>query len=187
MQITLIRHAKVLIENKRKIPASQMKAWVEEYNHAPIDKMLPSKEIISLIKNADIVLASSLSRTNDSLDVIGINPQEKNSLFDELDLPTAEGTFLKLHTKTWLVILRLMMLLGFGKNSLVFKESKNRAKKASEYLVALANTHESVTLIGHGGMNWLMGRVLEKTGWICVEDVKSAKNWGYKIYTKGYL
>ena len=182
MKITLIRHAKVLLDSTKKITASQMNTWVEAYNHAPIDTTLPNQEIIQHIKSADIVLASSLSRTFDSLAVIDVVPTEKNSLFDEIDLPEAKGTWLKLSFKTWLVLLRLMMLAGFGKKSKVYTEAKQRAKEASEYLIHLANTHESVALMGHGGMHWLVGKELQILGWKCVKQGGGSKNWGYKVY-----
>jgi len=159
-----------------------MNIWVEAYNHAPIDITLPSKEVVSHIKCADMVLASSLSRTADSLAVIDVVPKEKNSLFDEVTLPESKGTWLKLSSKTWLVLLRLMMLAGFGKKSKVYTEAKQRATRASEYLVALSNKHDSVALMGHGGMHWLMGKELESLGWECVEQGGGSKNWGYKVY-----
>jgi len=182
MKIILIRHAKVLLDNTQKITASQMNTWVEAYNHAPIDTTLPSKEVIHYIKGADVVLASSLSRTFDSLSVIDVVPREKNILFDEIDLPQAKGTWLKLSSKTWLVLLRLMMLAGFSKKSKVYTEAKQRAKKASEYLVGLSNNHGSVALIGHGGMHWLVGKELERLGWECVKQGGGSKNWGFKVY-----
>ncbi len=184
MQITLIRHARVLLDNTQKITASQMNAWVEAYNYAPIDITLPSKEVVSHIKCADMVLASTLSRTSDSLAVTEVEPTEKNSLFDEIDLPQAKGTWLKLSSKTWLVLLRLMMLSGFGKKSKVYTEAKQRAKRASEYLMNLANTHESVALMGHGGFNYLLDKELKKLGFRCVEKNNSSKNWGYRVYEK---
>jgi hypothetical protein len=36
--------------------------------------------------------------------------------------------------------------------------------------------------MGHGGMNWLISKELEKMSWVCVEDEHSSKNWGYKVY-----
>jgi len=182
MKIILIRHAKVLLDSTKKITASEMNTWVEAYNHAPIDITLPRKEVISHIKGADIVLASNLSRTSDSLAVIDVEPTEKNSLFDEVVLPKAKGTWLKLSSKTWLVLLRLMMLAGFGKKSKVYTEAKHRATEASEYLIDLANKHESIALMGHGGMHWLVGKEFQRLGWKCVKQGGGSKNWGFKVY-----
>lgn len=80
-----------------------------------------------------------------------------------------------------------MMLLHIGKNSTVFKESKTRAKEASEHLVYLSNTYGNIALMGHGGMNWLISKELERLGWTCAEDAQSSKNLGYKVYTKKKL
>ncbi|HIQ27192.1 MAG TPA: hypothetical protein EYH42_01660 [Sulfurovum sp.] len=182
MKIILIRHAKVLLESKEKISASQMNIWVEKYNNAPIDTTLPSKEVIQRINDAHFVLASSLSRTVDSLEVIGVEPIEENSLFDEIDLPKTQGFLLKLSPKMWLVLLRLMMLVGFGKKSKVYTEAKHRAKRASDHLIHLANKHESIALMGHGGMHWLLSRELERLGWECIEHSNGSKNWGFKVY-----
>ena len=159
-----------------------MNTWVEAYNHAQIDITLPNQELISHIKGADMVLASSLSRTFDSLAVIDVVPREKNSLFDEIELPEAKGTWLKLSAKTWLLLLRLMILLGFGKKSKVYTEAKKRAKEASEYLIGLSNKHRSVALMGHGGMHWLVGKELERLGWKCVKQGGGSRNWGFKVY-----
>ena len=184
MQIILIRHAKVLLDSQEKISASQMNIWVEKYNHAPIDTTLPSQEIIQRVNDTHFILASSLPRTVNSLEVIGVEPLEKNTLFDEIDLPKTQGSWLKLSPKRWLVILRLMMLIGFGKKSKVYSEAKKRAKRASEYLSHLANEHENVALMGHGGMHWLVGKELVCLGWECVERSGGNKNWGYKVYEK---
>lgn len=181
-QIILIRHAKVLIDNKNKLKASQMRAWVDEYNHAPIDNTLPTQELITQIKSADILLASSLPRTRDSLAVIGVCAHEENALFDEAEIPEAKGNFLRLHPKHWLVILRLMMLVGIGKKSQSFKASKHRAKEAAGYLHTLSTQHENVVLMGHGGMNWLMGKALESLGWNLREKHGANANWSYKVY-----
>lgn len=161
-----------------------MNAWVEAYNHAPIDTALPNQEVVRQIKDANIVIASILSRTADSLALIGVEPREKNSLFNEIDLPETNGTILKLSPKTWLVILRVLMLLGFGKNSKIYKQAKQRAIKASAYLVELANRDKSIALMGHGGMNWLLGKELKKQGFKVTKESQGSKNWGYKVYER---
>lgn len=182
MKIILIRHAKVLIEDSAKISASQMQTWVDSYNVSSIDPSLPKNEVIILIKNADIVLASSLSRTRDSLKVIDVVPMEQNSLFDELDLPETKGEFLKLRPRIWLIILRLMMLLGIRKHNHTFKDAKQRANEAREYLAKLSKQYDTIALMGHGGMHWLIGKELNSCGWACVQKSDASKNWGYKVY-----
>jgi len=182
MTITLIRHAKVLAKEDTRLYASEMPRWVEHYNTAPIDERLPQSAVIQHIKSANIVVASSLSRTHDSLALLGVEANIKESVFNEAEVPAAKIPYLKLYPRQWLVVLRLMMLVGMGKGSSSLKASKSRAVKAENDLIALAQTKQSVALMGHGGMNWLIAKALEKEGWSCVEDGHSSKNWGYKVY-----
>jgi len=184
MTITLIRHAKVLATEDTRLYASEMPQWVEHYNTAPIDGTLPQSTVIQHIKRANVVVASSLSRTHDSLALLGVEPSVRDSVFDEAEVPLGKIPYIKLYPRQWLVVLRLMMLVGMGKGSSSLKASKSRAIKAENDLIALAQTKQSVALMGHGGMNWLIAKSLEKEGWSCIEDVQSSKNWGYKVYEK---
>jgi len=182
MTITLIRHAKVLATADTRLYTSEMPGWVEHYNTAPIDETLPQSAVIQHIKSANIVVASSLSRAHDSLAILGVKPNVAESIFNELEVPVGKIPYIKLYPRQWLVVLRLMMLVGMGKGSSSLKASKSRAVQAANELIALAQSKESVALMGHGGMNWLIAKVLEKEGWSCVEDAHSSKNWGYKVY-----
>jgi len=182
MTITLIRHAKVLAKEDTKLYASEMTQWVEHYNTAPIDETLPKSEVIQHIKSANVLVASSLSRTHDSLALLGTEANVKESIFNEAEVPAGKIPCIKLYPRQWLVILRLMMLVGIGKGSSSLKASKIRAVQAANELITLAESKENVALMGHGGMNWLIAKVLEKSGWGCVEDGHSSKNWGYKVY-----
>ena len=182
MTITLIRHAKVLAQEDTKLHASEVPEWVEHYNTAPVEETLPKDTVIQQIKRANIVVASSLSRTHDSLALLGVEPSMRDSVFDEAEVPLGKIPYIKLYPRQWLVVLRLMMLVGMGKGSSSLKASKSRAVKAENDLIALAQTKQSVALMGHGGMNWLIAKALEKEGWSCVEDGHSSKNWGYKVY-----
>jgi len=184
MTITLIRHAKVLAKEDTKLYASEMPQWVEYYNTAPIDETLPKSEVIQHIKSANVVVASSLSRTHDSLALLGVEPSVRDSIFDEVEVPEGKIPYIKLYPRQWLVILRLMMFVGIGKRSSSLKASKSRAVQAANELIVLTQSNENVALMGHGGMNWLIAKALEKEGWNCVEDGHSSKNWGYKVYEK---
>jgi broad specificity phosphatase PhoE len=182
MTITLIRHAKVLATEDKKLYASEVPKWVKHYNEAPIEETLPKDAVIRQIKRANVVVASSLSRTYDSLALLGVEPSVRDSVFDEAEVPFGKIPYIKLYPRQWLVVLRLMMLVGMGKGSSSFKASKSRAVKAENDLITLAQSKQNIALMGHGGMNWLIAKVLEKEGWSCVEDVYSSKNWGYKVY-----
>ena len=180
-QITLIRHAKVDIDNTQRIGSLFLSQWVEEYDVAPIYKeSLPPKETVALVQNANVVVTSMLSRAIDSAKVLGVEVDEKNELFNEANIPTVNIPFLKLKPKSWLVILRLLLLFGLGKKDTSLKASKNQAKKAANRLLELSAEHGHVVLVGHGGMNWLIRQELVKEGWK-IEDKGSHSNWGMTI------
>ena len=180
-QITLIRHAKVDIDNSQKVDASALQKWVEAYDTAPIDvESVPSEETMALAQSADVVLASTLRRASDSVKVLGLKVTEQNTLFNEATIPEVNIPFLQLKPKNWLVILRVMMLFGIGKKETSLKASKLQAKAAAKRLLELSITHDHVVLVGHGGMNWLIGKQLIKEGLIFEGNV-SHKNWGVSV------
>ena len=183
-QIILIRHAKVDIDNSKKVDAKALQKWIELYDHAPILKeSLPTKETITLAQDADVVLTSTLRRAIDSAKVLGVEVSEENSLFNEALIPNMSVPYLKFRPKTWLVILRLLLFVGLGKKDTSLKASKTQAKNAAIHLETLTNEHETVVLVGHGGMNWLIGKVLIQSGWI--QEGKSGHgNWGTSLFCK---
>ena len=184
-KIILIRHAKVDIDNTLKIDANALKKWVESYDRAPIDAdSLPPEQTVVLAKKADVVLTSTLRRSIDSAHVLGLETDEQNVLFNEADIPEINIPWLKLKAKTWLIVLRLMLLFGLGKKEVSLKASKKQATLAAERLLTLSREYKNVVLVGHGGMNWLIGKVLVKKGWE-QEGKMSHENWGAVVYKKG--
>ena len=184
-QIILIRHAKVDIDNTKKIDSLSLQKWVELYDSAPIaSDSLPTEDTITLAQNADVVVTSTLRRAIDSAKMLGVEVHTQNTLFNEAAIPEIVIPYLKLKPKSWLVILRLMLLLGLGKKETSLKASKEQAKKAAMQLETLIKEHDKVALVGHGGMNFLIGKVLVKQGWK-LEGKMSHENWGTVVYKKG--
>lgn len=180
-QIIFIRHAKVDINNSEKIGSLSLEKWVNDYDTAPIDKeKKPPTETIGFAKKADVVVSSTLRRAIDSAAELGVEIHEQNSLFNEAGIPEVNIPFLKLKPKAWLVILRTMLLFGLGKNDTSLKASKAQAKSAMLRLLALSVEYESVVLVGHGGMNWLIRKALIKEGWV-LDGKASNKNWGLTV------
>lgn len=180
-QIILIRHAKVDLDNSRPINASSLKEWVDAYDVANIDvHSLPNQETIHVIENSDVLVTSSLQRAIDSAKVLDIDVYEQNVIFNEAQIPNVNIPFLKFKPKIWLVILRILLLFGLGKKDTSLKVSKKQAEEAALRLLALSQKNDTVVLIGHGGMNWLIRKVLMKEGW-SLEPNPSNSNWGVTI------
>ena len=183
-KIILIRHAKVLIDSNTKIYAKDMQEWIKSYNQANIDTTMPSKEVIELIESANFFVSSTLKRSINSLKLLGKEPNLSSPLFNEADIPPTHGKIIKAKPKHWLMFLRVLMLLGIGKGNTSFKRSKQRAKEASNLLIELAKKHKNIALLGHGGINFLIGKELESKGFKCVKKGGGNSNWSYRVYSK---
>ena len=183
-QIILIRHAKVDIDNTKKIDSLALKKWVELYDSAPIvSESLPTEETICLAQNADVVVTSTLKRAIDSAKVLGVEVHTQNVLFNEAAIPEIVIPYLKLKPKSWLVILRLMLLFGVGKKETSLKGSKVQAKKAAIELEILTKEYTNVALVGHGGMNWLIGKVLTQENW-AQKGKAGHDNWAATLFCR---
>ncbi|MBA1419943.1 MAG: hypothetical protein FAF03_03535 [Epsilonproteobacteria bacterium] len=183
-QIILIRHAKVDIDNAKKIDSLSLQKWVDEYDTASIvHENMPSTETIAFAQKVDVVVSSTLRRAIDSAKILGVEVDEQNKLFNEAIIPKVNIPYVKLKPKSWLVILRLMLLLGLGKKETSLKASKAQAKKAAIRLEELSQGYDDVLLVGHAGMNWMIGKELGKEGWVL--DTKTGHgNWGMSLFTK---
>ena len=154
---------------------------MESYDTANIvADSLPMQETKDAVKHADVAVTSSLRRAIDSAKVLGIDIYESNALFNEALIPEVNIPFLKLKPKSWLVMLRVLLLFGLGKKDASLKAAKIQAIEASKRLLELSNTYDTVVLVGHGGMNWLMRKELMKEGWN-LEPHASNKNWGMTV------
>ena len=182
-KITLIRHAKVKMDNKTKIDATALPKWIYDYDHAFLDEeSLAPKETIKAVENADFVLTSKLQRTIDTAYLLGLEINEQNELFDEATVPTINIPFLKFRPVTWLTLIRIFLLFELTKKRSRIKESRDDAKKATEHLVTLTSKYDNIVVVGHAGKNWLIRKELLKMG--CRLEVKpSNRNWGVTVLT----
>lgn len=182
-QIILIRHAKVDIDHSQAIDASSLKNWVGGYDIADIHfDSKPTQKTNAMVESASVLVTSSLKRTIDSAKVLGADIYESSVIFNEAQIPNVNIPFLKFKPKTWLLVLRVLLLFGLGKKDASMKASKLRAEEAAKRLLELSSEFESVVLVGHGGMNWLIRKVLMKEGWI-LEENPSNQNWGMTIFS----
>lgn len=154
------------MDSSRPIYARELTAWEERYNSAPIvTDTLPEYALIQRIESADYVVSSTLRRTIDSLELLEVEIDEKNRLFNEAAIPPLDGGCLKMKPVHWLVLFRLLSLIGAGRWSSRLKKTKMDAQKAARRLLKLSTQHDHIVLMGHGVMNWLIRKELSKKGW----------------------
>ena len=183
-KITFIRHAKVDIASQKPITAKMLKSWEDAYNTAPIIQDIPQNEALyKVFDEVDFIMSSTLSRTKDSIVLLGSSVDESNALFNEAQIPTLNGNFIKLKPTSWMVVFRLLSLVGFGRWDVTLKETKVQAKEASRVLLKLSEEHDNVILMGHGVMNWLIRKELLALEWKG-EGKDAHGNWGMTVLSK---
>ena len=183
-KITFVRHAKVDMDSSKSITAKMIKSWEEEYNNAPIIKDFPQDEALhNAFDEVDYILSSTLRRTQDSIVLLGCSIDESNALFNEAQIPALHGHFVKLKPTSWLILFRLLSLVGFGRWAVTLKETKIQAREASMVLLKLSEEHDKIVLVGHGVMNWLIRKELLASDW--QNEGKDAHgNWGMTVLSK---
>ncbi|MFT7878965.1 MAG: hypothetical protein ABXS91_01110 [Sulfurimonas sp.] len=180
-QITFIRHAKVDMDSSRFICSNELSAWEAAYNSAPIiTDDLPEDALVEAIKRADYVVSSRLRRAVDSLELLEVEINEKNILFNEAAIPALNGRRLKMKPLHWLMLFRILSLIGVGRWARTLKETKADAQKAAYRLSVLSDQHDHIVLMGHGVMNWLIRNALKRDGWRS-EGREVHGNWGSTV------
>lgn len=183
MKIILIRHAEVDIDKSSLTYAFELKKWLDIYDHAQIKKDFISKsEITEIFNSSDKIFCSRLRRSYDSVALYGKTPYEQNELFNEARLPYGNWGWVKLPLVLWAVIFRAMWLFGYKNNGESIKDAKIRAKKGASKLIESCKNGSSVTLLGHGLINKLIGKELLKQGWK-IQGKMGNSNWAYGVFS----
>ena len=180
MEIVLLRHGKPKVNLKGYLSVKELKQLIEDYARSGIQDRDNNK-----LKNKfsnHFVICSDLARSMESAKKLGINNIHlSDALFKEADLPHFDNNLLKLPVVGWVVLLRVLWLLGFNKNAESFLQAKERSKCAAEKLIGLAEHNEKIIVVGHGLMNRLIGKQLQKKGWI--ESERAGKSyWEFRRY-----
>ncbi len=183
MTITLIRHAPVQTDWETRLRIGELDAWIRHYDRAPIDTAPPPKTLVMQMASVRWIVASSLRRTTDSLARLGRVPDTADTLFDEAPVPSGWAPPVRLRPMQWLIYFRLRALFG----SLWPQSSMRRlvlgADRAAAKLIAYAEIHGDVALMGHGALNHFIAKSLKKRGWKPIE--KGGKsNWSFSSYTQ---
>lgn len=163
MELTLLRHGKPDIETSTAINASAMNAWIADYDAAGIMDM-PAASIVAGF-NGQFVVASPMRRTLESVTALGLKPDMILDALYEAPLPAFNLPLLKLTPLAWATAFRLVWMAGASGGVESFSSVKKRAKSVSDELANLAEVHGRVISIGHGFMNMLIARELQKAGW----------------------
>lgn len=180
MEIILLRHGKPNVELSGKISTVDFKQLVTAYAQSGVVDHPPHN--LKDRFTSYYVVSSHLPRSIHSAKKLGYKDIHlSDKLFAETDIPFFERNTIKLPVIGWLVLFRIMWIVGFNKNGESFVKAKIRAKEAAKKLITLAEENEKVILIGHGVMNRLIARQLRLNNWKGPAS-PGRKYWDYGVY-----
>lgn len=184
MEISFIRHGRSLQVEDHPISSIEYRRWVKKYDDFGVfaETSYPP-ETIEKILNANQILTSDLQRAIASATHVNrLKITVHSRLFREVGIPFPTSTLwgLKLKPGTWTMILRCLWFCGYSNECESFSQAKKRAKKAAATLHTSAQNNGSVVLVGHGFMNLLISKELQKIGW--KGNKPSSKHWQCTSY-----
>jgi broad specificity phosphatase PhoE len=167
MQIVLLRHGKPDFRKHGNLSASEFHEWVESYNLAGLMALnKPSKKTIEIANGCNIVVCSDLPRSIESAHALEVNKIDLvESLFREIELPHGSFPSPKLPPNVWVVLFRILCVLGYSSNGESLRAAKLRASKGANKLKEIAENNSSVLFVGHGFVNRLIAKELLSSGW----------------------
>lgn len=182
MKIILIRHAKVEVDIYTLTYASELNKWLDIYNTTKIKtELVNEKKIRKIFEETDKIFCSKLKRSIDSVALYGKTPDISDEVFNEAGVPFSNWRGIKLPLVIWSIVFRVMWLFGYKNNGESYKEAKLRAKKGTDKLIESSEKEATVTLLGHGLMNRLIGKELVRRGWKS-QGKMGSDNWDYGLF-----
>ena len=169
MKIILLRHGKVDLDDEQWATSTEFHQWVERYNETGITvKSSPPEATAGLALQTNCIASSHLARAIESAQRLNRNIKPQiDILFAEAPLPKYVSPLIKLRIRHWLIIYRLLWLLGFSKDCESKADTLIRADKAASLLMTLALKNGMVLLAGHGFFNRYLSKALKRQGWVC--------------------
>ena len=124
MKIIIMRHARVLIKN-RKIYANELREAIEEYDISPISNHIEnSYELLEVANSCNYFISSGLSRSIESLALLDKKADYIDKIFAEVESPYTAKKIMKLSLFTWGFWFKLAWFMGFSGGSKSYRESK---------------------------------------------------------------
>jgi broad specificity phosphatase PhoE len=184
MEIVLMRHGRPAIDLAGRLTPMGFREFMAAYDRAPLDRALqPSDEARRIASACRLVVCSDLGRSIESALVLG-HPEVhlRDEMFREILMPHAPLSYPRLSALSWVGIFRTLQLFGYNTGAESFAAARCRATRCADRLVELANGQPRVLFIGHGVMNYLIGRRLTQLGWSGTGP-RLQRYWGFSRFT----
>ncbi len=158
--------------------------YIDDYQAAGLDAdSAPPDELRALVKGTPKVFASDLKRSIDSARTLLPGAEVVSTpLFTESPLASPKVPALRLKAPAWAVMARVAWHGGFKPGIESYAQSRGRARKAVELLLAEAEAKGIAVLVAHGYFNAILGRTLTRRGWTKTEGAHRARFWNTVVY-----
>ncbi len=186
MEICLIRHGKPQFWDRYEphtvISGDQVENAVLDYYNSGIQKSsFPPQYSIKAAQSAAVAFCSGLKRTVETAAALGLSCSLiSNPLFRETEVPFGFWKRLKMPLIVWFVISRTGWLLGLPFKGETVELARLRAEQAASFLIKAAQVNGKVLLVGHGFMNSMIFRALQKKKWKSSRPF-NGKFWGCNV------
>ncbi len=165
--ILLVRHGEPESVATR-LTSHEFSTWLEtERDRGLVAASQPPDSTKRSLSEIQCVFTSDASRSMQSAILLasGITAIA-NPLFQEVPLPRVfTVSNFRLSVQTWMIIARILWMLGHGDAPESRAQAKLRARDAVDVLVGDAHAYGAVALVGHGVFNMLIGQELRRRGW----------------------
>ena len=161
--IHLIRHGQPACRPAGALSRDDYRRWLEAYDAAGIiDKPPDATKVWLLGVSSAAIFSSSLPRSVQSAHYLAPSNQVKSdAMFDEASVSILPIQF-RLSSAAWTALGRTSWLLGDNAHEQV-AACRIRARNAADALMQSASSAETL-LVGHGWMNGMIGRELQRSG-----------------------
>lgn len=165
MKVILVRHGQPDFDTRKWVGVHNVRLRLQRYSEARVSAKPKNYPLFPNSAAPRYCLSSELVRAQDSLLLCQNVQAEVSALFNEAELPHPERLLFPLPWSTLLVVCRLAWLFGYRVNAPGLSCDLERARQAAALLIERASKHSIVYVFGHGIMNRLIARELEKSGW----------------------
>jgi len=190
MEIVLVRHGKPKAaeqgEQSGRVSAGSYTRWVRSYNNSEVaSSSRPISESV-MHYGQHYCLSSNLKRAIQSATIFtGSQPEQEWPVLKEMDIPRYKLP-LRLKPYTWLILSRLLWLMGVKKGISTrvetFKQAQLRAEEAASQLISLVEEKGKIIVFAHGMTNRYVKKELVRNGWLLTH--KSSSFWGETCFQK---
>lgn len=179
--VFLVRHGKPAFWNKHNpselVNSSKLRNLISEYDDCTIDKIVtPGPDLLSLVKDSDILFTSDLLRSVDSGKLLNIPICKVNPTFREAQLPVSNLPGIRLPFTLWLSIQRIRWFLGNRKECESYSDFKARTRKSAEFIDS-ASHYKEITIVAHFFFNKHLTRYLADLKWQ-IDGEEDYRYWG---------